>query len=150
MNSILEKRSIDDTKKKMNLPTIPKKKIPLNEEVFYNLPVKVYVPKKKEEALSVLKMKREKLMKSCNSEIPTNDQRGSHFKEAGCLQGVRYLSFDCLKLILREGCKSVAERAEYWTKLELINENIQQLIRFANEWDNISIRITIYIFYLIF
>ena len=76
-------------------------------------------------------------MESCKSEIPTNDQRGSHFKKAGCLQRVRSLSFDCLKLILREGCKSVAERAEYWTKLELINENIQQLIRFANEWDNI-------------
>ena len=98
----------------MNLPTIPKKKIPLNEEVFYNSPVKVYVPKKKEEkALTVLKMKREKLTKSCRSETPTNDQRGSHFKEAGCLQRVRSLSFDCLKLIPREGCKLVSERAEY-------------------------------------
>ena len=87
VNSILGERSIEDMKEKMNLPTIPKKKIPLNEEVFYNSPVKVYVPEKKEEkALTVLKMKREKLMKSCRSETPTNDQRGSHFKEAGCLQ----------------------------------------------------------------
>ena len=29
--------------------------------------------------------------------------------------------------------KSVTERAEYWTKIELMNESLQQMIRYAEE-----------------
>ena len=33
---------------------------------------------------------------------------------------------------------SVTERAEYWTKIELMNESLQQMIRYAGEWDNLN------------
>ena len=55
------KRKIEDDKEKLSLPVIPKKKIMLNEEVFYNSPVKVEMSKKTEEkALILMKVKREK------------------------------------------------------------------------------------------
>ena len=75
-------------------------------------------------------------MNSLKIEKTTNDQKGSHSKEAFCLQRMRSLSLDFLQLVPKNGCKTVSARAEYWNKLELINDQLQQLIRHANEWDN--------------
>lgn len=95
-------------------------------------------PNKKKKALSLLRMKREKLMKECKIDNQPNDGRGSHSREAGCLRHLRALSYDCLQLISKEGYMSVTERAEYWTKIELMNESLQQMIRYAGEWDNLN------------
>ncbi|CAK5069774.1 unnamed protein product [Meloidogyne enterolobii] len=46
VNSILNKRTEDDVKEKMILPKIPKRKLPISEEIFYNSPVQIIVPKK--------------------------------------------------------------------------------------------------------
>ena len=95
-------------------------------------------PNKKKKALSLLRMKREKLMKECKIDNQPNDGRGSHSREAGCLRRLRALSYDCLQLIPKEGCMSVTERAEYWTKIELMNESLQKMIKYAGEWDNLN------------
>ena len=106
--------------------------------MLYNSPVKVIVLQLKEEkALTVLKMKREKLMKNCKKEDQPNNTRGSHSKEATCLPCLRSLSYDCLQLITKEGCVRISQRAEYWTKIELMNENLQKIISHAGEWDTI-------------
>lgn len=109
----------------------------MSEEIFYNSPVQMIVPKKVEDkAYTVLKSKREKLVKECKTQSTNSDGRGSHSREAGYLLRIRALTSDCLSLIPRDGCRTVEKRAEFWTKLELINEAIQQTIRHANEWDN--------------
>uniref|UniRef100_A0A915LBW4 BESS domain-containing protein n=1 Tax=Meloidogyne javanica TaxID=6303 RepID=A0A915LBW4_MELJA len=88
------------------------------------------------EKSTILKSKREKLVKECKTQSTNSDGRGSHSREAGYLLRIRALTSDCLSLIPRDGCRTVEKRAEFWTKLELINEAIQQTIRHANEWDN--------------
>nr|CAD2192067.1 unnamed protein product [Meloidogyne enterolobii] len=136
VNSILNKRTEEDIKEKMILPKIPKRKLPMSEEIFYNSPVQMIVPKKVEDkAYTVLKSKREKLVKECKTQSTNSDGRGSHSREAGYLLRIRALTSDCLNLIPRDGCRTVEKRAEFWTKLELINEAIQHTIRHANEWD---------------
>ena len=63
VNKLLDQRIKDDGKEKLKLPIIPKRKIPLNEEIFYNSPVKMYIPEKTEDkALTILKSKRAKLL----------------------------------------------------------------------------------------
>ena len=63
VNSLLGKRANDDSNKKLSLPVIPKRKLPLSEGVFYDSPVKIFVTEKKEDkALTILKSKRAKLM----------------------------------------------------------------------------------------
>uniref|UniRef100_A0A915PEY8 Uncharacterized protein n=1 Tax=Meloidogyne floridensis TaxID=298350 RepID=A0A915PEY8_9BILA len=120
----------------MILPKILKRKLPMSEEIFYNSPVQMIVPKKVEDkAYILLKSKREKLVSECKTQSTNSDGRGSHSREAGCLLRIRALTSDCLSLIPRDGCRTVEKRAEFWTKLELINEAIQQTIRHANEWD---------------
>uniref|UniRef100_A0A915M9P1 Uncharacterized protein n=1 Tax=Meloidogyne javanica TaxID=6303 RepID=A0A915M9P1_MELJA len=91
--------------------------------------------KVEDKAYTVLKSKREKLVKECKTQSTNSDGRGSHSREAGYLLRIRALTSDCLNLIPRDGCRTVEKRAEFWTKLELINEAIQQTIRHANEWD---------------
>ena len=128
----MKEKSKDDVRERMSLPVIPKKKI--SDEMFYNSPVKVIVPQLKEEkALTVLKMNG----KNCKKEDQPNNTRGSHSKEAACLLRLRSLSYDCLQLIPKEGCVSISQRAEYWTKIELMNENLQKIISHAGEWDTI-------------
>lgn len=137
VNSLLFKRSKEEEREKLSLPTIPKRKPPLDEDIFYNSPVKVIVPdKRKEKALTLLKSKRAKLMKNCQKETTNEDSRGVHYREVGPLLRIRALSNDCISLIPRTGCRTIAQRAEFWSKLEMIQECLQQTIRFAGQWDN--------------
>ncbi|KAL7075414.1 hypothetical protein ACQ4LE_004919 [Meloidogyne hapla] len=48
VNNLLNKRMKDDEKEKLNLPKIPKRPLPLKEDVFYHSPVTVHAPKKTE------------------------------------------------------------------------------------------------------
>ena len=64
VNKLLDQRIKDDGKEKLKLPIIPKRKIPL-DEIFYNSPVKMYIPEKTEDkALTILKSKRAKLLEN--------------------------------------------------------------------------------------
>ena len=109
----------------------------MKDEIFFNSPVQVIIPPKNEEkALVIMNSKKEKLLK-CFKNEDNDDKRGSHYKESGCLHRIRILSSECLQLVPKTGCRTVEDRSIFWTKIELMNEAVQQLIRHSSNWDNL-------------
>nr|CAD2183550.1 unnamed protein product [Meloidogyne enterolobii] len=126
----------DDEKEKLDLPKIPKRQLPLKEDVFYHSPVIVHAPKKTEDkAMIILKSKRAKLMEQQTKKTKKEFDRGSHHREVGHLFRIRSLANDCIDLMPKTGCRTVNDRASYYTKLEMIQENLNYVIQNAARWD---------------
>uniref|UniRef100_A0A1I8BIE6 Uncharacterized protein n=1 Tax=Meloidogyne hapla TaxID=6305 RepID=A0A1I8BIE6_MELHA len=58
--------------------------------------------------------------------------RGSHHREVAHLFRIRSLASDCIDLMPKTGCRTVNDRASYYTKLEMIQE---YAIQNASRWD---------------